>query len=354
MSIVVENVLDAVHYVLEHNEFRFTEKQILLADEFITPYISELDIDPKEFNVKTIGAPKLANDKRIVPIIIKYFAFLEQNMALYEELKEEGYIFYENHSIKFYALDRLLTGNFKKNDYKKLLFKYEGAISRFYSSIRGLERDEKEKYCKEFSDIVLRDQTTLKVGYRDDEEEPNHYNFLIKKNIELFGKDFLLGLSQEQREMINNMCVSIQEDDAVRIKELFTSFPEYNNKFSFNSELLKYFSIEEISTMSNKDSRLYDAALKVNLLERMKRILKLDPEFDCPSAFIKEEIFRVLSDEEIVGLTSVGKSEIADINIPEIDNVLVMPIKKINKIVAKDKKRKALLEKQESTDGIKK
>ena len=49
MSVVEENVLDAIHYILERNEFKFTEKQLSLADDFIISYISELGIDPKEF-----------------------------------------------------------------------------------------------------------------------------------------------------------------------------------------------------------------------------------------------------------------------------------------------------------------
>ena len=88
-KIVIDNVLEAIHYVLERNGYKFTDKQITLADEYILPAISELNINPKEFNFKTFGAPKLATDRRVVPTIIEYFAYIEGNISLYHELKDE-------------------------------------------------------------------------------------------------------------------------------------------------------------------------------------------------------------------------------------------------------------------------
>lgn len=336
-KVVEKNVMDAIHYILEHNEFKFTEKQISLADDFINPFIDDLEIDSKEFNVVTMGVPRLVKDKRILPILIKYFAFIEDNMGLYTELKEENFVFSDNYSIKFYALDRALTGNFKKNEYKSILLKYEDAIAKFYSSIRGLEKAEKEKYCKEFSDVVHIDQTTLKVGYKDEE---SNYNFLIERNFKYFGKDFLLALNDEQREMINNIHIKLNEEEANKIKELFTNNPLYSLKIEFSSELLKYFSVEEISSMTRKDSILYEQAIKTGLVYRIKNILSLNPNFNCPISFIRKEIFDVLSDENIAGLTQKGIEEILDIDIPEIDNVIIKPYRKINRVLVRDEKRK--------------
>ena len=329
-KIVEKNVMDAIHYILEHNGFKFTDKQISLADDFINPFIDDLEIDPKEFNVVTIGVPKLVKDKRILPLLTKYFAFIEDNMGLYTELKEENFVFSENYSIKFYALDRVVTGNFKRNDYKKLLLKYEDVLSHFYSSIRGLDKEDREKYSNDFSNIIHIDQTTLKVGN----------NFIVKKNIELFGKDFLLKLNSKQREMINNIYTNLNAEEVSKIRELFTKYPDYSSNIDLSSDLIKYLSIDEISSLTLKDFILCESALKCGLLDRIKGILEINPEFDCPSAFIRPEIFKVLSDEEIIGLTNEGIDEILSIKIPEIDNVLVMPIKKIRKVLAHDEKRK--------------
>ena len=212
-------------------------------------------------------------------------------------------------------------------------------LSQFLNIGKKLEGGKplEDFFSEEFSDIVNRDQTTLKVGYSD---ENSNCNFLVKRNIELFGKDFLLKISNSQREMINNMNVSLREEEISKIKELFTKYPDYSGGIDLSSDLLKYLSIEEISSLCLKDSILYEASLEVGLLDRIKRIIEMNPDFNCPNGFIRPEIFKVLSDEEIIGLTNEGINEILSIKIPEIDNVLVMPVKKIRKVLANDEKRK--------------
>ena len=335
-NVVIDNVLEAIHFILERNEFQFTKKQLDRADDFIIPFIDEVGIDAKEFGVKTPGAPKLTFDKRIFPLVVKYFAYIEDNMTLYEELMEDNYIFHDNHKIKFYSLDRILTGNFRKNEYKNMLLKNEEAVSSFYYSIRGLEKSEKEEYSKIFSDIVHTDHTTLNVGYSNT-NDINNCSFLTKGNIELFGKEFLLKLNKKQRNIINKINFRLSEEDALLIKELFNKYPDYEGVIPLSSELLHNFSLDEINSMSIKDYILYETAMKNNLVDRVKEILKIDSSFDCPKGFIKEEIFRVLTNEEIIELSDDAKEKISNISIPEIDNVLIMPFSKINRIVLLDK-----------------
>lgn len=335
MDIVVKNVLEAIHYVLEHNEFEFTNKQIEKADEIITPFIKELNIDSKEFNVITYSAPKFAYNKRIEQLLIKYFAYIEDNISLYEELLKDKYIFTGKQGIKFYALDRVMTSNFKINEYKNLLYRHEEPISKFYFTLKGLSKSDKEKYSKEFSDIVHIDQTTLKVGF-DKYENINHYNYLTKENIEYFGKDFLLRLDEDRRNIINNINIKLSKEDAKKIKELLIRYPNYSGIIDLSNELLSNFSIDEINAMSKKDAILYETSIKANLLYRMRNILTINPEFNCPTSFIREEIFKILSDEEIINLREDTKTKISE-SIPEIDGVIVLPIKKIKRIVFNDK-----------------
>ena len=340
-KIVIDNVLEAIHYALKHNEFEFTEKQIKRADEYIISFIDDIDIDPKEFNIVMHGAPRLVYDKRINSILVRYFAFIEENIALYNELVEENYLFYEGHNMKYYALDKTLTSKFKRNEYKRLLLKDEDAINAFYSSLRGLDREEKEKYSKDFSDIIHIDHTTLSVG-KGSGENISNYHFLIKRNIEFFGKEFLLGLNKRQREVLNNICFNISYEDSIKIKELFTKYPEYNGSIPLSSEILNTFSLDEINSMSIKDYELYKVALNNGLVDRIREILSLDSSFNCPKAFIREEIFRVLDNSEIIGLSDDAKEKISKIEIPEIDNVLIMPFSKINRIVLLDKANKKI------------
>lgn len=346
MEVVVENVLDAIHYILNRNGYSFTIKQLSRADEFIIPFIDELEISEKEFNVKVVGPPKLVGDKRINSLFIKYFAYIEDNIGLYDELVKNNYNFSGGFKIKFYALDRAITGNFKKSEYINLLLKNEEALSSFYYTLKSFDGEIKEHICKDFSDIVHIDHSTLAVGYNG-EDELNHYNYLTSKNILLFGKEFLLKLNKKQRNIINNINFNFNEEDALKLKDLFNKYPDFS-EIPISSEMLHLFSVDEIGVMNLKDYILYKKALKNNVFDRMKEILKLEPNFDCNSDFIKEEIFRVLSNEEIIELSDEAKNEISNIDIPKIKNTLVMPVRKIKKIVAQDNKRR------ESIDGIKK
>lgn len=335
-TIVVKNVLDAIHYNLEHNGYHYSEKQIARADGFIIPFIDEVNISEDEFKVKTLRIPKLVHDRRISDLIVKYFAFIEDNMALYNELLEEDYLLCIGSKIKYFALDRTLTGNFKKNEYKNILLKNEAVISSFYYSLRGLPQEKREKYSREFSDIVHADHTTLNVGDERD-DGINHYGFLTVRNIEIYGKEFLLKLTKEQREIINNIHSSISEEDVMKVKELINKYPDYKNTIPLNSCILRLFTIDEIYSMTIKDYILYDAAIKNNVVKRVKELLEEDPSFDCPKEFIKEEIFRILDNQEILELSDDAKDKISKVKIPEMDNVLVMPFSKINRIVLLDK-----------------
>lgn len=352
MSVVEDNVLEAIHYTLKHHNYDFSNKQLARADEYIIPFIGDLGIEEKEFLYKIFGAPKLIHDKRVLPLIVKYFAYLQDNINLYNELVDDKYILIDGIKIKFYALDRMLTNNFKRNEYKNLLTKYEDVLSSFYYSLRRLESDKREKCAKDFSDIVHIDHTTLNVG-NNGEDGLSHYNFLNAKNILLFGKEFLLKISKKQREIINNINFNYDENDVLKIKELFTKYPDFNNDIPLSSEILHLFSVDEINSMNLKDYVLYEISINNNVLDRMKEILKLDPEFYCSNDFIKEEIFRVLSNEEIIELSEEAKELISNIKIPQIDNVLVMPVKKIHKILLNDRKKRSK-ENKSSTGSIKK
>lgn len=337
-DLIVKNVLDAIHYVLKHNGFEFTDKQIQRADDEIISLIKESNnFSDKEFQVEIPGVPRLVHDQRINPFLIKYFAIIDGNLSLYNSLIEANYNFNKNvNIIKFYALDKVMTSNFKKNEFVKLIIKNDEVIGNFYSTLRGLEKSQKEKYCSEFSNIIHIDASTMKVGY----DTRDGYNFLIKRNIDYFGSDFLINTNKNQRNIINSLHFHMKIEDAHKIKELLIKYPDCHINIILNSDVLRMFTIEEIVNMSLKDAKLYEVALKSNLVSRMKEILKVNSNFDCPSSFIKEEIFRVIDNETILGLTDEGILEISKIRIPEIDNVVIMPVKKIKRIVLIDNMRK--------------
>ena len=339
-KLVIGKILEAIHFIIKQNGFEITEKQMSKADSEIIPYLLEnLELEKSSVNVQHIGHPELSTDKRIYPAVMKYFSIVQDNASLYDELLEEGYEFIERYtSFKFYSLDRSFTSKFKKNEFKKLILKNDEAIRAFYNSLRGLDKGEKEYYYKEFSNIIHKDASVLRVGYNS--RGYSSYNYLTQRNIEYFGSEYLVNAKENARNVINSIHCKIDEEKVEYIKELLDKYPDYKNIISLDSKVINSFTIDELSKMSYKDSKLYQAALKYDLASRVKEILKVNPAFDCPENFIRIEIFKVLSNEEILELSPMAIDKISKIKIKEIDNVIVMPVKEINKVVMLDKAKK--------------
>ena len=102
----------------------------------------------------------------------------------------------------------------------------------------------------------------------------------------------------------------------------------------------QYFTVDEIVQMSEKDQDLYLYAIRRKCVPRMREILALNPDFTCPEGFIREGILRSLSNDTILELTEEGKREIAEIVLHDLDDTVVFPIQKINKILFHDQIRK--------------
>lgn len=347
-EIVKKNVLDAVHYILRNQHQYLDEEKMNKADELIIPYIEDnFEYKKDEFKVKKFGAPVLSNDKRIIPICIKYYAIMQDNLSLLEKLEEMDYSFVGvQHSIKLFALDKQLSSKFKEKDYIYYLKKNNTCIEHFYNTLRGLDHHERELILKEFSLIVKEDPTTLEVG----REKDGFYNFLTRRNIELFGKDFLLSMDKKQRELINTFYFQIDDSNISKIKELVVKYPDFKMPIPLYVDILNMFSVDEIGTMSDKDIRLYAAADKFHLLDRMKGLLEVNPEFDCPKGFINKDVFNWLTNEDILKLDYETMEEIGKIKCVELKNAIVFPVNKINSIIHKNERKKKVDEFIEKVD----
>lgn len=339
-EIVIKNVLDAVHYVLHTQKQYNDEKVMAKVDKEIVPFIEEnFEYSNTEFRVKHFGTPVLVGDKRIKPILLRYYAMCQNNVDLLEKLEQEDYSFIGNHhSYNFFALDRQLSTKFKEKTYIHLLVKHSNSIERFYDSLRGLDYHEREKYMRDFADMVKHDQTVLSVG----ETRNDYCNFLTRRNIELFGKDFLLSLDKKQRKLVNSFHFQIGESNIDKVKELVIKYPDFKMSIPLYKDILDNFSVDELGTMSDKDAKLYAEAIKANVVDRVKDLLKANPLFNCPPGFIRYEIFKVLDNKTILSLSEEAKDEIVSMRFVELKNAYVFPVKKLNKIVTKDKIRQKI------------
>ena len=153
-----------------------------------------------------------------------------------------------------------------------------------------------------------------------------------------------------QRRVIDSLGSHLKVYELNKVKELLEEYPDFDCKIQLSPELLGILSTDEIAGMSDKDAFLYGKVMSkgYNLIDRLHNILDLNPDFVCSESFLRPEIFKSLTDEEIAGLTPKGVEEIENIRIPLIENVYVMPIRKINRAVAKDNRLKKKLAKEEA------
>lgn len=349
-EVVKKNVLDAIHFILKLQRQYIDEDKMKKADELIIPYVeNNFEYDKNEFKVKVFGAPVLVNDKRIFPIVIRYYAIVQDNLSLLSKLEEENYSFKGiQHVIKFYALDKQLSNKFKEKDYIRYLKKNDDCIEHFYNTLRGLNHHEREVILKEFSEIVKADPTVLEVGKEDDE----FFNFLTRRNIEYFGKDFLLSLDDKQRKLVNSFYFQVDDSNISKIKELVIKYPDFKMPIPLYVDILNMFTVDEIGTMSDKDIELYAVADKKHLLPRMKELLEINPSFDCPKEFINKDIFW-LTNEEILDLDWETMEEISKIKRKELnDGTFVIPVNKMRATIDKSKENKNKNELKKKVDGI--
>lgn len=345
-EIVKKNILDAIDYILKFQHQDISDEKRSKANEKIITYVEDnYDFSDVNFSVIRHDIPLLLRDKRIYPIVIKYYAITQDNLDLLKKLEEEDFSFLGlHHVVKFFALDKQLTNKFKEKDFIKYIKKYDTVFEHFYGTLRGLDHKEREQYFKDFAEIIKSDPTTLKIG----DNSSINCNFLTRRNIELFGKDYLINTSDKQRNLINTFSFHIDEDSIDKIKELIEKYPDINISFPLYNEMFNDFTIDELGNMSEKNSRIYEAAVKNHIVPRVKELLKERPDFDPPISFIRKEIFRVLDNDTILSLSDDAISEISSLRIPEMEKVLIFPVKKINKIVFMDK----LKRKKEETIGI--
>ncbi len=341
-----KEVLETIHRTIRIHNYRLTEEEIEKADQEILPFLEE-NVFPnlKLSKVHIAGGIINIPPKILNPAVIRYYAIAQDNSVLLDHMINHGiYLEKFGNQLPLYVLDKTLTSQFSEREYLSYLERGHLAIKRFMDSLIRVKLEEREQAIRDFAEVVHEDPKLLDVG-RANWDEESTYNLLTKHNFDLFGKEFFPKLTRHQRIIINSMYGRIEKEEADKLKELFQKYPNFHPILPFRADLLKYFSVDELGNMSEKDASLYITAIKTNCVSRMKELLQLDPNFECPDKFIREEIFRVLDNETILSLTSAGKEEISNIMIPESETVTFFPIKKIQVALIHDKLRQKKLEK---------
>ncbi len=342
-----EQLLENIHYIIRINNQILSEDQLEKTDAIIIDTLkSEFDHKDKKARLIKENRPGNVNSRNMLPIVVNYFAIANDNKNLLERLKEIDFNFDGSDSIiNLYPLDKEFSSSFNEELYIKLLDEQPKVMKRFYSSLHFMDNEERNKSIKDFAEILEEDPDICKRPFPKPKEENIYLNLLTKRNIEYFGKDFLIKATPEQKEVINDLNYVLQPQDLVKMKQLLEKYPYYHMNMHLDSVILSTFTIDEIAKMPLKDCMLYETAIRAGLFERMKSILQENPSFYCDVNFITPEIFGCLDNKTIIELTQKGKEEIAELDIPKSTKAVIFPYRKINKLVVKDKRRRKKMEK---------
>ncbi len=339
-------IINSIHSVLHLSGQRPDNSTLNKFDVLIRDYIlSNYNCEKEKRGFVHSFHEIVMSPREIEPLVLRYFAMINDNLSLLEKLKGKNFDFLVNYyNFKLYALDRDFSSKFNEEKYIDLLLNQEEVMRRFYGTIRKLPIDEKKEMISTFSEIMQVNSNLTK----DPKSVDNHLlvNLMSYTNLKYFGKEFILKSTIYQRRILNSLDNFLSDDDYIKIKELLEKYPRLEPKIPLNSEVINLFTFEELNSMSHKDSVLYMQVMENGFLSRVREILHLCPSFSCPLDFLKPEILKVLSNEIIVSLSDEAKLEISRIPIPYINGVYVMPVKKINKVVSKDCKMRKKEEKK--------
>ena len=353
-SFYMSDVLNTIHSVIKLNNVSIDDETRERVDLEIQDYISERIniVSPSKKNVVSSKYMDLKIPRNIfIDVVLKYFALANDNERLLEILKSRNFCFTEGNRIKLFLLDKNFSSKFPFNKYVELLVKEDIVFRRFYGMLHGFDDLEKDKYLDTFSEIICNKPNICVDSSKDDTYDEGFLTSLLSpRNLDFFGKEFLMNANLKQKRIIDSLSAHLKERHLLKVKELLETYPDFDCKIQLSPELLDVLSVDEIVSLRTKDVFLYTKAISKgnNLVERIHNVLQINPDFICSEYFIRPEIFKSMDDETIAGLTPRGVEEIEQIKIPLIENVYVMPIRKVNRAVLKDERLKKKLAKEEA------
>ena len=338
---IMKRIKETIYFLLRFNNKPLDDELKEKYDGLLEKMINEkFEYNEEDFRVIHLdGFLESIGDKSL-PIALEFYATIQDNIELMNKMNEAGYTFFTSGSkINLYALDKKFSSKFDTDDYIKLLKNTEHSVKRFYNSLVFVPEEEKEQYMSDFAEII-KHKPNITKNREDSDIYGSYLNILTARNIRCFGKEFLMNLTEQQKIVLNSLTFNLDDRHVKIIKDLLTKYPNKVFNVTLRKDILDNFTIDEIASMSVKDATLYEFALKIGQLDKMKEVLKINPNFDCSRKLISPEIFKTVDAKDLAELTSIGMDELANIRIPKNELAYVIPVRKINRTVERDKKRR--------------
>jgi hypothetical protein len=322
-EIYIEDKLQDIRYKIKNEHIKLNDlDKVKKTNQMMMQVLSKLyDEESNKQDIMTIFniiSKDDNNKKKDVDktLVLYYFAIYNDNVSLLRELLGNDYSFDGPfNSINLYALDKNISSKFNKDKYISLLKKYNNIFRNFYYSIK--DDLDNVTVLDRFANI-MRSKPEVIRGC------DNHIydRLLTKGTLEFFDSDYLKNATDNQKRIINYVSdiYDYKTYDLSYVKILLSEYPQFNK--SFYVGLIPYFSVDELASMSEEDTKIFGEASFNNLVPRLLEIKSINPNFTCPLGFINIRIFNVLSNKEIAHLDNDVMVDICNYNIFVGDSLL--------------------------------
>ena len=336
--------MNSLHFLLRTNNIHLTEEQIKDADEEIIKIIIENGVLDEIPERETAFDELLkVSDKFVAPFVFYYYAYTQGNLTLLKKLNHLHYSFHDKmYSYKMFPLDREYSEHFEEDEYIRLLLRNNIVMRNFDASLLNTRGQEKKEYKKRFVDI-LKKNPEVAHDSRDGNRVYKYY--LLKSNMDIFGDEFLLNATDDQKYIIDKIRFKLTDLTEHRLKTYLEKYPDVVPLIELTPQTLQFFTIDELANLSEKDAKLYECAFRKEVPNRIKHILSLDPNFFCEADLIDPDILDFIDDEDLLNLTSIGRKELIELSLSSHPK-RPLPERKVNGIIFRDNRRKRKMQNQ--------
>lgn len=190
------------------------------------------------------------SDRILSSLVLYYTGLYEDNLKLLNNLLDNGYVFgHKPYDLNLFALVKEISSEFEEEDYIRLLKEQSEVFKYFYRSLDKDNLSSEKEIIKTFKDILKKDEYVA-FDKKDGRYRRCINHFLTKQGIELFGEDFILTASKEQKSNIISSASDIMEWDEINRLRLINLVKNRNYQASqallFREALFNNFTDDEI------------------------------------------------------------------------------------------------------------
>lgn len=313
LNILSKSILTKAKESIRKNMIILEGQQEQNADKKVLEVIKSI-VNSKKENIENKLSTHLMNS-----LILQYTAIYNDNLELLDELLNNNFdwrlTFDYMASKKLFVLDKRITRNFEINEYIKILENSLKTIYYFYKSLynqRNNNEINKDEIINKFCNIIKKQYNS--INQRKKENEINYLNTTTLIN---FTEEEIINLTETQKKMLHKTKNDIPNREI--IVKLIKNY-NFSKDIGYYSQFEKYFTLEEISNLTDTDIEQYTIVLdyrtrkyensehlEKNAINKIKEIKREHPNFYY---VLDAMAYDVLTTKQILSLSENGIEKI--------------------------------------------